>query len=94
MLEELNLEYELKVYKRGSDKLAPKELKDIHPLGKSPIVSIQAPGAEKPIILAESGLIIEYLAVPVERLQLLSSWSRQNLRSRRLEYSSPLSRLI
>ncbi|KAF2011024.1 glutathione transferase [Aaosphaeria arxii CBS 175.79] len=62
LLEELNLEYELKIYKRGSDKLAPKELKDIHPLGKSPLISIQPEGAEKPIVLAESGVIIEYLA--------------------------------
>ena len=41
--------------------LAPEELKKIHPLGKSPIISIQADGMSKPLILAESGLIIEYL---------------------------------
>ncbi len=41
--------------------LAPKELKQIHPLGKSPIMSVQAEGMSKPLILAESGLIIEYL---------------------------------
>ncbi len=41
--------------------LAPEELKQIHPLGKSPILSVQAEGMSKPLILAESGLIIEYL---------------------------------
>lgn len=41
--------------------LAPPELKKIHPLGKSPLISVQAPGAAEPIVLAESGLIIEYL---------------------------------
>jgi glutathione S-transferase len=38
---------------------ADPELKKIHPLGKSPVVGIEAPGAP-PIILAESGLITEY----------------------------------
>lgn len=62
LLEELKLDYELKVFKRGKDWLAPKELKDIHALGKAPVVEIQAPGAEKSIVLAESGAIIEYIA--------------------------------
>lgn len=62
LLEELKLEYELKVFKRGKDWMAPKELKDLHPLGKAPVIGIQAAGAEKPLVLAESGAIIEYLA--------------------------------
>jgi hypothetical protein len=41
--------------------MAPKELKDIHPLGKSPTIEVLAPGAEKPVIIAESGAIVEYL---------------------------------
>ncbi|KAI4112297.1 MAG: hypothetical protein LQ338_008328 [Usnochroma carphineum] len=41
--------------------LAPPELKKVHPLGKSPLVSVQAEGAAEPIVLAESGLITEYL---------------------------------
>ncbi|KAF2120180.1 glutathione transferase [Lophiotrema nucula] len=61
LLEELNLEYDVKVYKRGKDMLAPEELKEIHPLGKAPVVGIQAAGAEKPVILAESAVIVEYL---------------------------------
>ncbi|KAF2715597.1 glutathione transferase [Pleomassaria siparia CBS 279.74] len=62
LLEELKLEYELKVFKRGKDWLAPAELKEIHGLGKSPIIGVQGPGAEKPLILAESGNMIEFLA--------------------------------
>ncbi|TKA67192.1 hypothetical protein B0A49_08726 [Cryomyces minteri] len=61
LLEECKVEYDLKIYKRGEDMLAPKELKEIHPLGKSPVIGVQAPGAEKPLILAESGAIVEYL---------------------------------
>ena len=40
---------------------APAELKKVHPLGKSPVLGIQAPGAEKELILAESGNMVEYL---------------------------------
>ncbi|KAF1811506.1 glutathione S-transferase [Eremomyces bilateralis CBS 781.70] len=61
LLEELNLEYEIKLYKRGEDRLAPKELRDLHPLGKSPLLEIQTPGREKPLIIAESAFIVEYL---------------------------------
>lgn len=41
--------------------LAPEELKTIHPLGKSPIISVEAEGMAKPLVLAESALIVEYL---------------------------------
>lgn len=41
--------------------LAPPEFKEIHPLGKAPIISIESPNTSKPIVLAESGLIAEYL---------------------------------
>jgi len=41
--------------------LAPPELKKIHPLGKSPVVKIDAPGRTDPLTLAESGFITEYL---------------------------------
>ncbi|KAL9114200.1 MAG: hypothetical protein Q9187_007505, partial [Circinaria calcarea] len=60
LLEELNVEYELKTYKRVKMQ-APAELKDIHPLGKSPVISIEAEGMSKPMVIAESGLITEYL---------------------------------
>ncbi|KAI0118622.1 hypothetical protein GGR51DRAFT_497100 [Nemania sp. FL0031] len=63
LLEELKIDYEIKTFRRGSDMLAPPELKKIHPLGKSPLVSITPPGSSsEPIVLAESGFITQYLS--------------------------------
>lgn len=57
MLEELDLDYEIKHYQRdGETMLAPQSLKDVHPLGKSPVIT------DDDIVVAESGAIIEYLA--------------------------------
>lgn len=57
LLEELGVPYELKRYARDPrTRLAPPELKKIHPLGKSPVIE---DGGE---VIAESGAIIEYLA--------------------------------
>lgn len=62
LLEELQVSYELKTYKRGADKLAPAHLKEnVHPLGKSPVVTIETASLSKPVVLAESAAIIEYL---------------------------------
>ncbi len=56
LLEELGVPYELKIYQRDkATKLAPPELKKIHPLGKSPVIT---DGGE---VVAESAAIIEYL---------------------------------
>ncbi len=55
MLEQLGAEYEVKHYKREKTQLAPEALKQIHALGKSPVISC---GDD---IVAESGAIIEYL---------------------------------
>jgi glutathione S-transferase len=56
LLEELELTYEIKHYKRNpATKLAPKELRAVHPLGKSPVIT---DGDE---VIAESGAIAEYL---------------------------------
>ena len=56
LLEELGVPYELKVYRRNPvTRLAPPELKAIHPLGKSPVIT------DDGVVLAESGAIIEYL---------------------------------
>jgi glutathione S-transferase len=55
LLEELGVPYEIKHYQRGSDMLAPKELRAVHPLGKSPVVT------DNGMTIAESGAIIEYL---------------------------------
>ncbi|KAI0393620.1 hypothetical protein F5Y17DRAFT_302342 [Xylariaceae sp. FL0594] len=62
LLEELKIDYELETFHRGADKLAPAELKKIHPLGKSPLISVTAPGSTEPLVLAESGFITQYLS--------------------------------
>ncbi len=55
LLEELELAYIIEKIERGPDKLAPAELKKIHPLGKSPVIK----DGDK--VVAESGFIIDYL---------------------------------
>jgi len=55
LLEELEVPYVIEKIDRGPDKLAPTELKKIHPLGKSPVIK----DGER--VVAESGFIIEYL---------------------------------
>ena len=61
LLEELNLTYDVAVYKRDANKRAGPELKAIHPLGKSPTVSIRPEGADKDIVITESETIVEYI---------------------------------
>jgi glutathione S-transferase len=57
LLEELGLPYEIVRYQRDpKSRLAPPELKAIHPLGKSPVIT------DGGITVAESGAILEYLA--------------------------------
>ena len=56
LLEELGIEYEMKRYGRDKEtSLAPPELKDVHPLGKAPVI------VDNGVTVAESGAIIEYL---------------------------------
>jgi len=62
LLEELKLPYELEIFHRDKKtKFAPPELKKVHALGKSPVISVTAPGSTQPVIIAESAFIIEYL---------------------------------
>ena len=57
LLEELGLEYQIKPYQRDAKTmLAPPELRAVHPLGKSPVVT------DGEQTLAESGAIIEHLS--------------------------------
>lgn len=61
MLEELELQYEIRRYQRDPHTLrAPVALSHIHPLGKSPVLEDSGEGRRE--IVAESGAIIEYLA--------------------------------
>lgn len=62
LLEHLQLPYALKTYQRDKNRLAPPALKEVHPLGKAPMISIEAANnTNKPLVLPESGLIVEYL---------------------------------
>jgi glutathione S-transferase len=63
MLEELGLPYEVRRYERNPrTMLAPPELRQVHPLGKSPIVEDEGRA------IAESGAIVEYLVEKAGRL--------------------------
>lgn len=55
LLEELAVPYEIIRYERQPNMLAPKELRAIHPLGKSPVIT------DGGNTIAESGAIIEYV---------------------------------
>jgi len=56
LLEELGLDYEIVRYQRDpKTMLAPPELRAIHPLGKSPVIT------DNGVVVAESGAIVEYL---------------------------------
>jgi glutathione S-transferase len=56
LLEELGLPYDMKRYQRDvRTRLAPPELANIHPLGKSPVIT------DGDVTLAESGAIVDYI---------------------------------
>jgi glutathione S-transferase len=56
LLEELGVPYEVRRYERNKETmLAPPELRAVHPLGKSPVIT------DGDATVAESGAIVEYL---------------------------------
>ena len=56
MLEELGMPYEVRRYERDpKTMLAPPELRNIHPLGKSPVIE------DGEAVVVETGAIVEYL---------------------------------
>jgi glutathione S-transferase len=56
LLEELGAPYEIRRYQRDlTTNLAPDSLKEVHPLGKSPVIE------DGSIKIAESGAIVDYL---------------------------------
>lgn len=59
----LKVPYNIEIFHRDpKTRLAPPSLKAIHPLGKSPVISVKNPAGGDNIVVAESGLITEYLA--------------------------------
>jgi len=76
-LEELGLEYEIRFYKRDpKTMLAPAALRDVHPLGKSPVVT------DGELTLAESGAILEYLVERYGAGRLVPAENTARLRCR------------
>jgi len=68
LLEEMAVPYEIKRYQRDAKTmLAPPELRAVHPLGKSPVIT------DGDLTLAESGAIVEYLADKYGRGRLAPS---------------------
>lgn len=55
LLEELGVPYEVVRYQRQPDMLAPPELKAVHPLGKSPVIT------DAGRTVAETGAIVDYI---------------------------------
>jgi glutathione S-transferase len=56
LLEELGAPYEIKPYARdATTRLAPPELKQVHPLGKSPVIT------DGDVTINESGAIVDYI---------------------------------
>ena len=60
-LEELGVEYQIKHYKRLPTFAAPPELKAIHPLGKSPVLT------DGDLAIAESVVILQYLQATYDK---------------------------
>jgi glutathione S-transferase len=74
MLEELGQDYELREYQRNPRTMrAPPAMKELHPLGKSPVVSLEGRN------LAESGAIIETL---VERFDQAGAFRPEGAEAR------------
>src|SRR4051794_229136 len=69
LLEELGLPYEVVRYERDPrTMLAPPSLKQVHPLGKSPVIEDTGsePGTGPGRVIAETGAIVEYLVEKAE----------------------------
>jgi glutathione S-transferase len=77
MLEELGVPYDLKRYQRDAKTmLAPPELRQVHPLGKSPVVT------DGDRTLAESGAILEYLVERYGQGRFIPAGEDERLRYR------------
>lgn len=75
LLEELGVDYEIELYKRDPvTMLAPESLRDVHPLGKSPVI------VDDGNTVAESGAIIEYLVSQYGDETLIPSGTDERLR--------------
>ncbi|WP_339352472.1 glutathione S-transferase [Acinetobacter beijerinckii] len=62
-LEELCMDYQVEYYQRSPSYAAPESLKQIHPLGKAPIL------VDEDDVIAESAVILDYLQQQYDALQ-------------------------
>ncbi len=77
LLEELGLDYEVKHYQRDkTTMLAPGELRAVHPLGKSPVIT------DGDQTIAESGAIVEYIIETYGQGRLIPAPGPDRLRYR------------
>ncbi|MGJ8536747.1 MAG: glutathione S-transferase [Parasphingopyxis sp.] len=77
LLEELELEYEVVRYARDAKTmLAPPALKRVHPLGKSPVISVDDR------VLIETGAIVEYLVATAGEILGAPAHIEESLRYR------------
>lgn len=73
LLEELEIPYNMVKHQRDKEtRLSPQSLKEIHPLGKAPII------VDDNIILCESGAIVEYILEKDEQARLRPRKSSQD----------------
>src|ERR1700754_2745995 len=77
LLEELGVPYQIVRYQRQPDMRAPAELRAIHPLGKSPVIT------DNGNTIAESGAIAEYLVATYGKGRLFPAENTQE----RLRYT-------
>lgn len=78
LLEEVGVDYQLEVYLRDPATMrAPASLREVHPLGKSPVIQ------DKDILLSESGAITSYILEKYDtdhkfspRFADLSAWAK------------------
>ena len=62
-LEELGMDYQVEYYQRSSSYAAPESLKQIHPLGKAPIL------VDNDEVIVESAVILDYLQQQYDQQQ-------------------------
>jgi glutathione S-transferase len=73
-LEELGVDYQVEFYQRSASYAAPEILKNIHPLGKAPIL------VDDGDVIVESAVILDYLQQQYDRLQQFKSQQAKDQR--------------
>ena len=62
LLEELSLPYGIKTYKSDTHMRSIPKFRSVPPFGKSPVIEIETPNRRTPLIIAESGHIVQFLS--------------------------------